>query len=206
MEPDEPTQQAVEPDPLPQAPRPPRKNKKRLSPRKKKLLFRVVAVVAVVGVGVGTYFLWPVPQPAPPAPENLNNSVSTLQRLQNNTQRKSDASKIASGIQEFMSNNQGALPTQVSAAGHELTLCGANCADGHSLTLGYFTADGVSFKDFDASLAVPDAETVYLVTKGKCTDDKKGISAAMSTNPRAVAILFGLDSGNGQLEQSCLQL
>lgn len=141
-------------------------------------------------------------------------SKPSLQNNARNTQRKVDASNIASAISEYTVSHNGTLPESVQPGptSQELLICGASCSDSDqvSVRLGHYanTPAAISFKTYSPSLEAPDADTVYIVNNAACNQPAAsdgswgGIGAQKSG---AAAILFAIPSGS-TIEQHCVSL
>lgn len=72
-------------------------------------IIEVLIVLAIAGLILAIIFL----------------AVPALQRNSRNTSIRSDAASILSGVNDFVANNQGQLPTTVACAGGTVTITGA---------------------------------------------------------------------------------
>lgn len=163
------------------------------------LLVIVVAAILIHGhAAAPKLVVKPVTDPAV-----TGAGLSTLQRNSQNTQRKNDVSAIVAGIDEYVSNHAGTLPTQTApdTTAHQLDICGPSCADGKTVVaLQYYenAVSAVSFHAFFEGLTVPDSTVVYIVPGATCNGTV--IAAGQS---RSVAVLFATIGTNGA-EQQCV--
>lgn len=142
-------------------------------------------------------------------------AVPALQRNSRNTQRKNDVAALLGAISEYASNNNGALPTNVSAPSTGVVRFG--CAAGTCTTaeakVGYFNS-GASLTSTAAGtvqLVYPYANTgpfntsandrVAIVVAATCT----ATGATAGGSARQVAALTAVENGPGSyaLTGSC---
>jgi hypothetical protein len=138
--------------------------------------------------------------------QSLNNNVSSNNVSQNadNTKRQQDASIILSAINEYISNNNGALPRTASqgSTSHTLLLCSGTCTSSNSSTanLGFYSSSKVSFHAYTSNLTVPDNETVYIVNQATCTNDST-IGTQATSGISTVVLYAAQDSSS--IKQQC---
>ena len=137
-------------------------------------------------------------------------AVPALQRNARNTQRKSDASRVAAALTDFVSNSNGALPnlgadwatdcdTVVKDAGKlgavNATLGCDTVVDGSAVHTGKLAASA-------GALTAPTAvrDTFLLDEKGVC----KSSGATSSGQSRQMALLYTVEGGGGY-QWSCIQ-
>ncbi len=127
-------------------------------------------------------------------------AVPALERSARNTQRKNDASAIASAIADYIDNNGGSVPGAVGSSGNDVTICGASCASGNTETakLGYYTPGNVSLVTSNASPGTPDDTHIIVDTGYTCDSTNTGLGTASS---RTAAILYSVETGSGSAEQ-----
>jgi hypothetical protein len=137
--------------------------------------------------------------------ENLNSNVTSnnISQNTNNTARQQDASTILSAINEYISNNNGALPQTASpgTTSHTLLLCSGSCTSSNSSSakLGFYSPTKVSFRAYASNLVAPDDETVYIVNGATCTND-----SAIGTQSSGVSEVVIYASQNGSdIKQQC---
>lgn len=148
-------------------------------------------------------------------------AVPALQRSSRNTNRKEDASRLASSVSTFVSNANGDLPcmgtsgtftatggtsttndaqTILSGAGKlgQLSFsAGANC--GSSVVQNAFSI--IPAADIPtAGWGNPPDNTVVLVLSASCS----GNVAAASTNQRKAALMYPVGLSNGNYTWSCI--
>ncbi|HET9173763.1 MAG TPA: type II secretion system protein [Candidatus Saccharimonadales bacterium] len=114
-------------------------------------------------------------------------AVPALQRNSRNTQRKNDVSALLGAVNEYTSNNGGALPTNV---GQVVSLA----------KTGYYSGDGTSQGNIDLvpESSAPTLDTtsasdrVVIVTGATCSG-----SAAAAGASRQVAVLYDIEASSG---------
>lgn len=122
-------------------------------------------------------------------------AVPALQRNSRNTQRKNDASAVASAIANFISNNGGTLPDTKVTDGSDSNAIdlkkGASGTNYEIAKLGYYTPADVSF-----GTAAPTATDKMVVVNGyTCDSTSTGLGAA---NSRSAVILIKLEPNSVQ--------
>jgi cytoskeletal protein RodZ len=137
-----------------------------------------------------------------------NPSPSIPTQDSDNTDRKSDASAIAATVANYIDDNEGVLPqsTGQDQKSDVLDICGTSCSSGDveatGQALSIYKPANVSFRNYSATLAVPDDQTVYIVDGAGCNNDGSHISA--NQNSRSVAILFALQDGP-DIQPQCVE-
>lgn len=133
-------------------------------------------------------------------------AVPALQRNQRNTARKNDASRIATAVANYVSNNNGTVPTAANwAAGTNqgaailsdagtLNQYNSVTANNAAMTGGRF---GISTGAVTPAptVATTAGDAVQLVTGAQC-GTTPGTTVA-GTNSRQMAILYTLEPGSG---------
>lgn len=120
-------------------------------------------------------------------------AVPALQRNSRNTQRKNDVSALLAGINEYVVNNNGAMPTAWS--GGQVT--GSGTAAGAKL--GYYTAVTISSTQVGTA---PTTDTVTVVTGGKC-NTTPGTTTATGAATRQYAAVYVIENGSGGFTAVC---
>lgn len=145
-------------------------------------------------------------------------AVPNLERTSRNTQRKNDASAIASAISNFVSNNGGQLPSKVAGDGtdtNQLVLSSTSSTNTETAKLGYYATAAsatagastggvfISTPSSAPTLTVaasgtPSATTitpqsVSIVDGYTCNSSNTGIGSA---SPRTAAIFYATETGN----------
>ncbi len=130
-------------------------------------------------------------------------AVPALQRNARNTQRKSDVAKLMGGISEYVNNNNGALPTALSASGNTVTM-GATGSNQVPVTLGFYAPSDISLTTF-ASNGTNNATTndqVFLVSSAKCDPAAANIGKPMTGSSRSIVALFTVEPSSKQCSES----
>jgi prepilin-type N-terminal cleavage/methylation domain-containing protein len=131
-------------------------------------------------------------------------AVPALQRNSRNTQRKDDVAGALAAVSEFVSNNNGTLPTVACGAGNPYSMSTGTCASPTGskaeFKQGYYTAPPAvtAVGSYTVPGAVPD--TLAIVTNAKCNATNNPTATGAST--RGVVAVYGLDSG-GALVWAC---
>lgn len=122
-------------------------------------------------------------------------AVPALQRSQRNTQRKHDVTTLVGGINDYATNNNGALPTTWTLATQQLT--GAAGTTSAGAKLGYYTA--VPFAT--GAQGVLTTDTAQVVTGAVC--DTATVGATKAGGARAFAVQYMTEDGSGTLKAQC---
>ena len=123
-------------------------------------------------------------------------AVPALQRNSRNTQYRNDAANILGGVQELMTNNNGAVPaasvstTANSAAANVLT--NANSKNITKLTI---TAT--------VGAITPTLTDATLVTGAKCGAISGTSNTTVAGSARQVALVWAVESSSGTLLAQC---
>lgn len=127
-------------------------------------IIEVMIVLAIAGLIMAIVFL----------------AIPALQRSNRNTQRKSDASRLAGLVAEFQSNNNGGLPADVSTALGKPTWAS-------------FTT--VSIATAASNPAAPNPDTLLLVTGSNCDTNGKVLAPGTA---RQFAVFYGIEPSGTQ--------
>lgn len=134
-------------------------------------------------------------------------AVPALQRNSRNTSRKSDVANVLAAINEYVSNNNGSLPTTCS--GTNPIQIGA-AATGSQAKVGYFTGGCVTsgvangqveiLASFAATAALNGASKDYviIVPGASCSS-----GAAVAGGARSIAALYEIENGSGTFASQC---
>ena len=127
-------------------------------------------------------------------------AVPALQRNSRNTQRKNDASKVASLITEYESNNNGAPPTGVKfvAGGAGGTAPVDATAEKFSI-LDTTTMTSTPVTGASATITLPVADQVLVYSKAKCV----GTGYGVGTSARQLVVVYYLE---GATASGCIDL
>lgn len=122
-------------------------------------------------------------------------AVPALQRNSRNTAIRSDAGNILSGVNEFVSNNNGILPTGLAcAADGTVTITGGAGTQQNTTKVKPGTTCA-------ASTAFPGATgTVNVALNNKCNGN-----TAVAASNRSFAALFVVESGSGTNPTQCVE-
>lgn len=171
-----------------------------LANRNNKQGFTIIEVVLVLAIA-GLIFLM------------VFIALPNMQRAQRDTQRRNDYSALSANMTQYMTNNNGRLPTVGATlepnnyinesgedpAGTLYTLEIVECASGGGDSGNCTLTGGTSGSSLSVDRASKDGgTTVYVVRKAACNN---GYVEAKSSN-RAFAIYGGLETGNGTYCQS----
>jgi prepilin-type N-terminal cleavage/methylation domain-containing protein len=119
-------------------------------------------------------------------------AVPALQRNAHNTSAKNDVSGILGGINEYVNNNNGTLPSGNSGSGNSLTVGTGSTVNTATVKLGYYDASNVSIVTSVPSSA-PGVGSVAVVLKASCNGNTPTVDA--TATPRAYAAYFTLEGG-----------
>lgn len=114
-------------------------------------------------------------------------AIPALQRNSRNTQRTNDVANILGAVGEFVSNNNGKLPTAVSADTENANtlIVGATSDNEVEVNLGYFTAANIGLN----STAELTTDRVNIRTGAKCDGTSVTTTGASARNYVAAYIL-----------------
>jgi len=148
-------------------------------------------------------------------------AVPALQRSQRNTSRKDDAGRIASAINDYVSNNNGALPGATTALWQTGGQCASILSDAGTLSQ-YTTANdfgcgvlgtgsatnNVNFEvDTGAvTMSAVAGQAMDLVEDAQCPA-AAGTAPALqaATNIRQVALMYTVEPSSGNWTWDCIQ-
>lgn len=133
-------------------------------------------------------------------------AVPALQRNSRNTARKGDVSRITAATTEYISNNNGALPT-LGAAGTSTTAAATIAKNAGNLSQYDFqtgtaaTDNKLSVVDLSSgAYANPgDISTITIVRSAKCNG-----SDAQTGTVRGVAILYSTEASGSNVNKLCV--
>ena len=128
-------------------------------------------------------------------------AVPALQRTARNTQRSTDAAAALAAVNNYVTNNGGALPTAAgtSFAAPVLTVGGGAGTAAATANLGYYTANVTLSDSYSApSNAQPDSLHIY-----KSTSCLSATQAQPSTSSRQVAVVYGIETGSNAYAWQC---
>ena len=185
--------------------------KKRKQDRSGFTIIEVLIVLAVAGLILLIVFL----------------AVPALQRAARNTQRKNDVSAIGSAISNFIDNNGGSLPNQISDSGlNELKVGQTGSTNFETAKLGFYTTGNTgtwnSTKDgnifmIQASSTPPTFTTTTTGSPSATTITPNSVTIVLgwgcnSTNtavgsysPRSAAIIYAVETGSSSESLQCLE-
>ena len=115
-------------------------------------------------------------------------AVPALQRNGRNTAIKNDVSAVTAAINEYKSNNEGEVPTNVQSSGSTVTVTGTGTA-----------AEGKIQSGTDVSIATApgtSAGVVQVLLQKKCTNSTSFTPQA-TTNKRSVMIIYNIETSSG---------
>jgi type II secretory pathway pseudopilin PulG len=127
-------------------------------------------------------------------------STPALQSNTRNTQRANDASVAAGAVTEYLTANNGNLPTTLAPgqAANELAFCGDDetCQNGITFSMGYYTLDNISFVEH-ANVASPTTETLQIVVGATCNQ-----TGELTADQEGIAVYY-IYEGDGNDEPHC---
>lgn len=151
-------------------------------------------------------------------------AVPALQRNSRNTQRKNDASAVASGIATEISNNNGNVPTLLFDAGNvnSISFTTSTTANAETAKLGFYTSAGTVTQAKAAgqdgnvyiSAAASPAVAPTVVAPGSESAVKVSVNTIAiiygqdctpTANPRTAAIYYVTETGNGNGNLQCVE-
>jgi type IV pilus assembly protein PilA len=130
-------------------------------------------------------------------------AVPALQRSARNTQRKNDASAIASAIADYIDNNGGTVLGAVKPTGTDLLICGSSCASGNTQTakLGFYDPSKISVANGSAGSVTPSVGTDSVVIETGESCDSTG-TAGGSASPRTAAVFYAVETGSSSSDKA----
>lgn len=153
-------------------------------------IIEVLIVLAIAGLILAIIFL----------------AVPALQRNSRNTAIRSDAAAVLAAVNDYVANNQGALPTLPTTAQTGPTICFGTTTTG---TCGAGETEakvrgGTSVQLFAGGTTMPTTTgTIYVRTNIKCAGNNFDTTAGGA--PRAVAAGFLVESNSGQTSNQCIE-
>jgi prepilin-type N-terminal cleavage/methylation domain-containing protein len=152
-------------------------------------IIEVLIVLAIAGLIILIVFL----------------AVPSLQRNSRNTQRKNDIAALAGAMNEFINNNNGALPATCTAGA---TGCGDDQWVTNAGTLGSYTNTAIAFTNNTAApTTVPTApangDSVTAHSFVKCAGTTATTTGATR---RSVVLLYSVESGGGNFAAQCTEI
>jgi len=133
-------------------------------------------------------------------------AVPALQRSSRNTQRKNDISALAGAVANYISNNNGTVPNNITLSGSTAKVdcsgtISTNCSNTDKNTetanVGLFTS--ILPTTYSNGLAGPtDTNTVFYVPKATCNSTNTGIG---SSNSRSAAFLYMLEPSSNECQE-----
>ena len=119
-------------------------------------------------------------------------AVPALQRNSRNTGLRSDVSTTLAAVNEFITNNNGKMPTRASTANGVVTISGATGTSSSQANVRGTT----TVRNGTAAPGATTTDTVILVFGSKCNGNVLG-----ATSARAVAALFNVEGPNTNTPQ-----
>jgi type IV pilus assembly protein PilA len=148
-------------------------------------LIEVMIVLAIAGLILLVVFL----------------AVPALQRNARNTTRREDAGNILAAVNEYVSNNNGSLPTGVSGSGQNLTVGSGTGVNTVPVPMGYYTYSAtnitVTAQGTYGTTNNTTVDTVAIVTAASCNGNDPAAGSS-----RAVVILYTVEPTAKQCRQS----
>lgn len=145
-------------------------------------IIEVLIVLAIAGLIMVVVFL----------------AVPALQRQGRNNALNTNANNIFTGVNNFVSNNNGTLPTGVALASNVVTITGPAGSNSETVRVDNGVAS-VLLQTSAASPATAAPGNVVIVTgtNAKCNTTASGLVSGGST--RGVAVAYSAESGNGNI-------
>lgn len=136
-------------------------------------------------------------------------AVPALQRTSRNTQRNNDVAGILGAVNEFVNNNNGAMPTTATSdSDGKLTISGASGTNSTEANLGYYKdTGGGSPVSISATAPGSGANTTTINTvviyKGAACNSGNTQAVSGATIPsRSIAATYTLENGSLQCKAS----
>ncbi|HUC87909.1 MAG TPA: type II secretion system protein [Candidatus Binatia bacterium] len=149
-------------------------------------------------------------------------AVPALQRTARNTQRKNDASAVASAYANFLDDNNGAIPSglgidandpvstldlctlggAVTPTGGDTTACGAGNIE--TAKLGFYTAKEVTLNGAGTASETEASVSAMIIDEGYGCDTA-GNAATATATPRTAAILYATETSSTAIANQCLE-
>jgi len=128
-------------------------------------------------------------------------AVPALQRNSRNTQRKNEVGRFGSAIADYLSNNNGTVPTTaanlttIKTSVGDLTQYSSTTTGTGAMTGGRFNLQNGVAVSPAPTIAKSAGDALLLVTKAECDTTAAG-TTKVGTNDRQMAILYTVESGN----------
>lgn len=119
-------------------------------------------------------------------------AVPALQRNSRNTTLKNDAASIGGGISEFISNNNGTNPNDLTKTGSDVSI---TCASGTCTAAQAKVNGGTTVNEVTTALTSINASTVSVRWGFKCDG---------TSSSRATAIYYAVERATGAPAVACL--
>jgi prepilin-type N-terminal cleavage/methylation domain-containing protein len=138
-------------------------------------------------------------------------AVPALQRNARNTQRKTDASAIASAVNEYIDNNNGSLPSAVSNGTNKVTLCSSSdtaCSGSDApatAKLGYYNSGSNTQVAINGTIPTGATETssaaVYVITGAVCNGNYYSTTGATNNS---YVVLYPVETSSSGYSWNCI--
>jgi prepilin-type N-terminal cleavage/methylation domain-containing protein len=139
-------------------------------------------------------------------------AVPALQRNTRNTGRKNDASRIATAVNDFVSNNSGTLPSTVADCQTVMNDAGTlsqytdykGANNGCVTSLGTPAANALDIEAVTSSGNAPNPPAVnelILYTSAQCGSSQGAYTLG---TPRQAALMYSMESAGGGYQWACL--
>ena len=147
-------------------------------------IIEVLIVLAIAGLIMVVVFL----------------AVPTLQRSGRNNALNTNANNIFTGVNSYLSNNNGTMPTAAALAASVVTISGAAGSNSETVRVDSSIASATVDTGATPITNASAVGTVEIVTgvNAKCNATASGITAGCGT-ARSVAVLFVAESGSGNI-------
>lgn len=132
-------------------------------------------------------------------------AVPALQRSSRNTQRKTDASNELAALSDYVSNNNGQLPTPASGGACAGGGADKACSFIGDAKLGYYQSSNVKFEtsptnsDVTGFTSTPDAEHLFLIGDAQCSN---ATTPTTGTSARQYVAYYGIE---GSTKTQCVE-
>ena len=154
-------------------------------------IIEVLIVLAIAGLIMVVVFL----------------AVPALQRSGRNNALNTNANNVYTGVNNYVSNNNGTVPGAISKSGTTVTIAPASgTANNETVTVDSSiksVALGADASGLSTSSSVGDLKVV-IGDKAICNDTKSGLDSTKTTSSRAVAVLYVAESSSGGKIVKCL--
>ena len=174
---------------------------KRHTPKKRRLLKWALVTTGILALGIIGLIIY-----LANSPKTLNKMAQpALEQHAENTARANEVSMIMATMNQYVSDNNGVLPQKTGGDNATtLSLCGEVCDETKvTLSLSFYKPQAVLFRPYSSNLAIPSANTIYIVPGAMCNGNQDGLGRQTSESPTAVALLYGAAAGSG-VKQKCI--